>query len=194
MVPIHNNNVQVNIIAFESGNGKEIKYRNGHIGISKKETNLTKDKLRNKLLLSLINKLKQTNRKGLLLSDRVDHLKYIYSQLNCPDYSEIVTGKYCTDERKGKQLEFPKLLTLSTFHLFSEAIDFGGDFIILATPKSNIEQAVGRILRGQKTTYRPAVFDIVDTFSIFGNMRWKRNHFYKQQGFEVIHLNEHVFI
>jgi len=194
MQPVHNTNVQVNIITFISGHQREVKYRDGRIGISKMITCLTKDILRNKLLISLITKLRATGRKGLLLSDRVDHLKHIHQCIGCSDYAEVVTGQYQSDKSKVDKLSFPKALTLSTYHLFSEAIDFGGDFIILATPKSNVQQAVGRILRGQKTKHRPAVFDIVDPFSIFSDIRWKRQQFYKAQGFEIVRLIENVFI
>ena len=135
-----NNNVQVNFITVTSGKKKEIKYRNGTVGISAMITCLTNERGRNKVLISLIRKLMKTTRKGLLLSDRVNHLKTLYRDIGDPVRTEIVTGRYCSDKTKIDKYACDKQLTLSTFHLFSEAIDFGGDFIILATPKANIDR------------------------------------------------------
>ena len=56
--------------------------------------------------------------------------------------------------------------------------------LILATPKSDVEQAVGRILR-QKNKNEPLVIDIVDSFSIFKGQYFKRKKFYKTQEFKI---------
>ena len=57
--------------------------------------------------------------------------------------------------------------------------------LILATPKSDVQQAVGRILR-QKNKNDPIVIDIVDPFSIFKGQYIKRKRFYKSCNFEII--------
>jgi hypothetical protein len=57
----------------------------------------------------------------------------------------------------------------------------------LATPKTDIEQSVGRILR-QKREDRantPLVIDIVDTFSMFPRQAAKRAKYYKKLGFDI---------
>jgi len=61
------------------------------------------------------------------------------------------------------------------------------DTIVLATPKTDIEQAVGRIRPKPGDTERntPLVIDIVDEFSIFENQAFKRLAFYKKKNYEI---------
>jgi len=190
-----NSSVQVNTVLYNNGSQKEIKMKNGNINLSRMVTMLSIDVNRNQLLLNIINILlyKYPTRKGLLLSDRVDHLRYLYSQLNKTD-AAVITGSINTEikNKKNKKSEpiFEKFITLSTYSMFSEAVDFDGDFLILSTPKTKVEQAVGRILRGKSLKYQPVVFDIVDPFSIFEHQRWSRNKFYTKRGYKIYHLKD----
>lgn len=199
-IPV-NGKVQVNMITYSFGQQKEIVYKNGLVGLSSMTTILTKDALRNKLLLDVINLLflKFPTRKGLLLSARVDHLKQLYKNLD-PSMCAIITGNVHSEmtkkermiaKKNREEVRFNKFLTLSTFKMFSEAIDFDGDFIILATPKANVEQSTGRVLRGRDSKHMPLIFDIVDPFSSFDVWRWVRFNFYKKRGYEIICLKEH---
>lgn len=195
-----NDKVQVNMITYSLGQQREIKYKNGTTGLSSMVTNLTKDALRNKLLADIIKLLymKFPTRKGLLLSARVDHLKQIYRRLD-PSMCAIITGNVHTEmtkkeralaKKQREELKFTKFITLSTFKMFSEAVDFDGDFVVLATPKVNIEQSTGRILRGRDLTHSPVIFDVVDPFSSFDVWRWSRFNFYKKRGYEIVCLKE----
>ena len=70
-----------------------------------------------------------------------------------------------------------KNIMLATFSMASEGFDCKElDTIILASPKSNIEQAVGRILRKKKEDREriPLIIDIIDNFSVFGRQGEKR--------------------
>jgi hypothetical protein len=69
--------------------------------------------------------------------------------------------------------------------MFAEAVDFDGDFIILSTPRSRVEQAVGRILRGKNTDVHPLIFDLVDMFSVFRKQYYARKGFYSRRGFQI---------
>jgi len=190
-----NDQVQINMITFDSGHQRTITMYDGTVNSSAMVTELTKDAARNQLLLKVINLLrfKYPTRKGLLLSDRVDHLKLLYEQLD-HDHAAIITGSINTDLVKtvGKRFKqeptFNKFITLSTYHMFSEAVDFDGDFLILSTPKSRVEQAVGRILRGRDLAHCPVVFDIVDPFSVFERQKSKRCKFYTQRGYQICQL------
>lgn len=195
-----NSRVQVNMISYTLGKNREIKYSNGVLGISSMVTNLTKDRIRNSVLQKIVKIMftKFPNRKGLLLSDRVDHLKQIYRTLD-PSMCTIITGNVHSDltqkernerKRKREEIKFEKFLTLSTYKLFEEAVDFDGDFIVLATPKIKVEQCTGRILRGRSSDHRPVIFDVVDNFSSF--LRWSktREDFYQERGYEILHLQE----
>ena len=199
-----NSKVQVNMIKYTLGKETEIKYKNGVLGISSMLTNLTTDRIRNSLITSLINMMHKNfpGEKGLLLSDRVDHLKQIYRNLP-PELCSIITGKIHTEmdskerqqkKRKREELTFDKFLTLSTYKLFEEAVDFTGSFIILATPKIRVEQCTGRILRGRNPNIRPIIIDVVDNFSVFTRWAKTRESFYRSKGYEVISLQEKQII
>jgi len=139
--------VQANILHFDKGRRRERTYRNGKVAYSSMVTWLTQDSLRNHFILKAVELMRQRGRQGLLLSARVSHLEELHPLI--PD-SEIFTGQLKTEPmEEGTEKEFKKFLTLSTYQQFSEAMDFCGNFIILATPMSSIEQSVGRILRGK---------------------------------------------
>jgi superfamily II DNA or RNA helicase len=59
------------------------------------------------------------------------------------------------------------------------------DTLLLVTPRSRIQQVVGRIERSRDNKLRPLVFDFVDFFSIWPNMWYKRKSFYASRGFEI---------
>ena len=70
----------------------------------------------------------------------------------------------------------------------SEGFDKKGlDTLILASPKSDIVQIVGRILRDKKEDRRhvPLIVDIIDNFSMFPNQASKRLAYYKKMQYVV---------
>jgi hypothetical protein len=59
--------------------------------------------------------------------------------------------------------------------------------LIMATPKTDIEQSVGRILREKHSS--PVVVDIVDSHDLFQNQWRKRKTFYKKENYKIIYTN-----
>ena len=57
--------------------------------------------------------------------------------------------------------------------------------IVMATPKTDIEQSVGRILREKHSS--PIVVDIVDSHNTFKNQWRKRKTFYKKENYKIIY-------
>jgi hypothetical protein len=55
----------------------------------------------------------------------------------------------------------------------------------MATPKTDIEQSVGRILREKHSS--PIVVDIIDSHDLFQNQWRKRKIFYKKENYKIIH-------
>ena len=64
--------------------------------------------------------------------------------------------------------------------------------LLLATPKTDIIQAVGRILRTKHT--RPLVIDIVDSHDIFQKQFLKRKQYYKKQNYEMMQTTAEDYI
>ena len=57
------------------------------------------------------------------------------------------------------------------------------DTLVMATPKGDIVQASGRVQRKHSEKRVPLIVDIVDTFSVFEALRWKRWNFYRKEKF-----------
>ena len=81
-----------------------------------------------------------------------------------------------------------KQVILGTFAIASEGLDISGlDTLILASPKSDIVQSSGRILRTlpECRVYQPLIIDIVDNISVFPNQAKKRLAYYKSCKYEL---------
>ena len=78
---------------------------------------------------------------------------------------------------------------LGTFIMASEGFDckYPLNTIILASPKTNIEQSVGRILRQDPNKRKkvPLIIDMVDTFSMFIKQADKREKFYNKNNYNI---------
>ncbi len=82
-----------------------------------------------------------------------------------------------------------KNVLLGTFQLAQEGMDVPTlNTLILASPVSSIEQAIGRIQRQQQNIrkYQPVVIDILDEFSIFERQGYKRIAFYTKNNYKII--------
>ena len=143
---------------------------------------------RTRLVVERIKSCLGEGRKILVLSDRREHLRIIKELLDTdPSY----TSGFYLGGRKEKELEETegKNVILGTFMMASEGFDcrYPLDTIVLASPKSNIEQAVGRILRqeAKDRTFVPLIIDIFDEFSTFAGQCFKRIKFYNKNNYNI---------
>jgi superfamily II DNA or RNA helicase len=143
---------------------------------------------RNKVILDELKELIMEGRKVLLLSDRREHLCYIKEEIN-NNIPEATSGFYVGGMKQDdlKTSEGSDII-LGTYSMVSEGFDCPSlDTIILASPKSDVVQSVGRILRKkpEDRTRQHMVLDIVDHFANF-NRAWKtRARFYAKQKFQI---------
>jgi superfamily II DNA or RNA helicase len=92
---------------------------------------------------------------------------------------------------KQKDLEVSATcaIILGTFAMASEGMNIPAlNSVLLATPKSNIEQSIGRILRlkPEERTVEPIIFDVLDTAFGECNGQWlKRRKFYRECGYTI---------
>lgn len=130
---------------------------------------------------------KEPGRKIIVLSDRRNHLENIGGELKT---LKIPFGYYFGGMKQDdlKKSENQKVL-LGTFCMVSEGFDCKSlDTLIIASPKSDVVQSVGRILREevQNRKHIPLVIDIIDQFSIFERQALKRLKYYKSQKYTII--------
>jgi superfamily II DNA or RNA helicase len=161
---------------FNETAGYEEKYNKlGKINLPIMITDLTLKEGRNQLIIQTINQLIEKGRKILVLTDRRDHCGLLYKMLPEGVSGQYVGGMKTLDRKSSTEQK----VIIGTYQASGEGFDVPDlDTLILATPKSDITQAIGRILR-QKNPNEPLVIDIVDSFSVFKGQYYKRRKYYK---------------
>lgn len=165
-----------------------IKYLpNGKVNSPASITSITDNNSRTEYIINLIKECYNCDRKILVLTDRKFHCDFMYLQLK-ENYS--VGIYYGGMKQENLKRSNDCRIILATYQMASEGYDNPLlDTLILASPKGNVEQAVGRILRRENKN--PAlVIDINDCISIFNNWNKKRQSFYKSKNFKVSVKNE----
>ena len=77
-------------------------------------------------------------------------------------------------------------LLLGTYPMANEGLYIPSlNALVLATPKSDIIQSVGRICRQKHENIDPLIIDVVDSFSIFENQARKRLKVYEKKNYDV---------
>ena len=157
--------------------------RFGKVSLVQMITDLVEMNTRNDFLEQLIRKHSGGSRRILVLSDRRAHCEELARR-----FQDLGCGLYMGG-MKEKDLEESsrKQIIVGTFSQAHEGLDIPVlDTILLATPKSDIKQAVGRILRettGKKNS--PLVIDVKDKWGMLPSMYYKRRKTYKESGFEL---------
>jgi superfamily II DNA or RNA helicase len=83
------------------------------------------------------------------------------------------------------QVSETKQVVLATYSMAAEALDIKTlSILIMATPKTDVTQSIGRILRTKHKT--PLVVDIIDSHDIFINQYYKRRKYYIQNKYKII--------
>jgi len=154
--------------------------RNGKLALAEMITNLTEIPERNEMLVKLIKKASKGTRQLLVLTDRRFHCQYLNSRF--PNTSGIYMGGMKEAELTESS---KKKIIFGTFSQAHEGLDIPTlDSLILATPKSDIKQAIGRIMRETEGKQNnPQIWDIRDQWSLLGVMYNKRRRVYNQGGF-----------
>ena len=163
--------------------------RNGKLSLVNMITELVEHPGRNAMIVKLVRDIYKQNRKLLVLSDRRFHCEFLHNKF--PNTSGLYMGgmkQEKLDESSKKSIIF------ATFSQAHEGLDIPElDTVILATPKSDIKQSVGRILRetpGKKND--PHIYDIIDDWSILNAMYYKRSKVYRECGFNVPRVKNSV--
>ena len=119
----------------------------------------------------------------MILSHNKSLLKDLYENI------DNNVGYYVGGMKKDKLKDSEtKKVILATYAMASEALDIKTlSVVILATPKTDIRQSVGRILR-QKHKH-PLVVDIVDQHTMFQNQWRKRRAYYNKCNYVISEID-----
>ena len=143
---------------------------------------------RNTLIVKIICELTSIGHKVLLLSDRRAHCTTMKTMLN----NAGVEGALYLGGMKSFELKESekRAVLLGTYSLAKEGLDIPSlDAVVLATPRSDVVQACGRILHG-KTAHSPIIIDVVDQWIIGRAQFNKRKVYYDKAGFTVASYNQ----
>jgi superfamily II DNA or RNA helicase len=156
--------------------------RFGKLSLPTMITELTEMPDRNRLILQTIKDLTKTTRQILVLSDRRFHCEFLHQKF------KTTSGLYMGGMKEADLIESSKKqIIFATFSQAHEGLDIPSlDTVILATPKSDIVQSIGRIMRETKgKKNNPRIYDVVDHWSVFFAMYNKRLRVYRQGGFNI---------
>ena len=128
----------------------------------------------------------------ILLSQTKNMLNYLHKELT---EKNVLSCGYYVGGMKQQDLKISetKQVILATYSMAAEALDIPTlTTLVLATSKSDIVQAVGRILRMKHE--RPMIIDIIDHHSCFLNQFNKRRSLYNERNYKIIRTNNAKYI
>jgi superfamily II DNA or RNA helicase len=131
--------------------------------------------------------IENPNQQIMILAHNKNVLKYLYDAISHRNIASV--GYYVGGMKEAalKETESKKIV-IATFSMAAEALDIKTlTTLIMATPKTDIEQSVGRILREKHS--KPVVVDIIDGHDIFQRQWLKRKIFYKKNNYKIIGVN-----
>lgn len=176
---------------------KELRMFNGSLQVPSMITNISLYEPRTNFIIDTLKDvlIKEPNRCILILSDRRKHLEHLKRKI---EFWDLGTAGYYIGGMKDfelKKTEDTCTIVLATYSLAAEGLDLPKlDTLFLATPKCDIQQSIGRILRKkpEDRQYVPLVVDFIDDFSIFPKQFKKRQTYYKKNKYTIIRDDEDV--
>ena len=186
---VHVKTVNFNIKHYKF---KNIVNKKGQVLLPIIVTNLTEIEQRNDLIVKEILdlKLEEPERKFLILSGRREHLNLLSKLIieKHPGLEEEI-GFYVGGMKKDQlKAASDKSLIFATFEMASEGLDILAlDTLFMLTPKGNVNQSVGRILRKQfdEYEYPPLIVDFVDEIESVKRLAFIRMKLYKSRNYVI---------
>jgi superfamily II DNA or RNA helicase len=142
---------------------------------------------RNKMIVEILTDLyHEKDREILVLSDRVDHTKVLFDMLPTDiQATACILGRNIKSAQREEWYKTKRFL-IATYAMCKEGFDLSKlNTLVMATPRPDVDQIVGRILRVDKSqrTIDPLIIDIVDP--AFRRQFQVRNELYRKRNYEV---------
>lgn len=185
-------NVLVKVINYENNdedfNKVELNFRGqvNYTGMIKKICEFNR---RSEFILKVLSDLlkENQNQQIMILGHQKKLLKYLHDAIR---HRTIATVGYYIGGMKEKDLKISegKKVIIATYAMAEEGLDIKTlTTLIMATPKVDVTQSVGRILRQKHK--QAIVVDLVDPHMLFQRHFSKRRTFYKKSKFKIIQTN-----
>jgi superfamily II DNA or RNA helicase len=197
-----NNSVNVNVLKFkidedshEIKKYREVKTRTGDPNLALMITNISEVDSRNNMIVKQIDTIlkEEPERNILILSSRIEQLHILKEKtdIKLPNNpSGFYIGKMKPKELKKSE---ENQIIYATYEMVNEGFDLPKlNTLIFATPRSKIEQAVGRIMRQQSFDINPLIVDIIDEIGVFKGQWFKRCKYYKNLNYKLEFISDDV--
>jgi superfamily II DNA or RNA helicase len=130
-----------------------------------------------------------SDRHIIVMSHNLNVLDYMYNKFVCKNLASV--GYYVggMSEPELKHSEKQQVI-FASFSMCSEGLDIptlNTEFLI--TPKTDVVQIVGRILRAKHATCNPIIYDFVDSHDVFQRQWGKRKAYFKKNNYRIIQTN-----
>ncbi len=130
----------------------------------------------------------ECDRKVLILSERRQQLADLYNHI----IDKWTVGYYVGGLSQNElDISASKQIILATYQMASEGMNIPTlNTVIFASPISDVEQSLGRILREKPSErkYIPLCIDIWDEFSMFIRKGYTRIKYYKQNNYNITYF------
>jgi len=154
-------------------------------------TKLCEYNRRSEYILNILNEIyiENSDQQIMILAHNKSLLTYLYDAISHRKLCNGSVGYYVGGMKESAlKTSESKTVIIATYSMASEALDIKTlTTLIMATPKTDIEQAVGRILRDKHAN--PLIIDIIDPHKLFKNQWKKRKTFYKQNKYIIEELD-----
>jgi superfamily II DNA or RNA helicase len=161
----------------------------GHVHYSKMIKKICEFNHRSEFILKVLGKMLKDERckQIMILGHNKVLLKYLHDAIE--DRNMASVGYYVGGmKEKDLKISETKKVVIATYAMASEGLDIKTlSTLIMATPKSSVEQCIGRILRVKHD--RPLVVDIVDQHEFFNRQWMKRKRFYVKEKYKIKRTN-----
>jgi len=140
---------------------------------------------RNTFVVKIIEDLLSENKEKqiMILTHQRAVLTYLYDAINHQELGSVgyyIGGMKPHDLRETET----KQIVLATYAMAAEALDIKTlSTLIMVTPKTDITQSVGRILRVKNN--QPIVVDVVDQHEMYQKQWLQRKRFYKSNNYRI---------
>ena len=142
-----------------------------------------------KVMESLINQYNESQ--IMVLCHNRSMLTYFYQAIEQRKFASV--GYYVGGmKQKDLQDTESKQIVLATYAMAAEALDIKTlSILIMASPKTDITQSVGRILRIKHEN--PIIVDIIDNHDLYQKQWNKRKQFYRKCNYRIIRTDSQKY-
>jgi superfamily II DNA or RNA helicase len=182
--------VFVEVYEFDQGDEKfnEVIYNKQGVMFTTMMINkLVEFEPRNKMIVELLTDIYDDHQRQILvLSDRVDHVQLLCDMLPTHIRENACVLSRKVDAKTRSEWCETKRILIATYQMCKEGFDVPTlNTLVIATPRPDVDQIVGRILRVEKAkrTVSPLIVDIVDP--AFRRQFQERLSLYKKREYRV---------